>query len=190
MSAPETSYTPEEIERAAQVITGSFEELGRWPTPIFLAFCNTAFGDTVELIVTKPGTDEILLTQREADDPYFANHWHIPGVMLALGDREEESRYPDAIDNAALRARDELEGTRITPMVRLSPQWLHQLPRISKRGGEISTFYGAYLIDEEPKVGQMFNVHALPEPMLYNHRDIAVRAPEAIHLAHASLPII
>jgi hypothetical protein len=72
----------------------------------------------------------------------------------------------------------------------LSPDWLNQPPRISNRGGEISTFYGAYLIDDEPKVGQMFDVHELPEPMLENHRDLAARAPEAIHLAHASLPIM
>ncbi len=181
-------YAPEEIDKAAAVIRGSFEELGRWPTPIFFAFCETAFGDTVELIVSQPGTDKILLTQRSPDDPYFPNIWHIPGVMLSR--KDERGHYPDAIDNASVRARDELEGTAITPMIRLSPQYLHQLPRISERGGEISTFFGAYLLDIEPRVGQMFDVHELPEPMLDTHRDVALRGPEAIHLAYANLSTI
>jgi hypothetical protein len=181
-------YTPEEIEKAAEVTTGSYEELGRLPTPLFFSHCRTAFGDTIELIVNRAGTEEILLTQRSKEDPHFPGIWHIPGVMLALEDKD--GPYPDAIDNAALRVRDELEGTKISPMLRLSPQWLHQSPRISNRGGEISTFYGAYLYEDEPKVGQMFDARELPEPMLENHRDIAAKAPDAIRLAYASLPII
>lgn len=189
MSAPESQFTAEEIERTAEVIRVSFEELGRYPTAIFNAICETALLPTVELIVTKPRTSEILLTQREHDDPYFASKWHIPGVMVALHDAQS-GPYRDAIDNAAMRARDELEGTRITSMMRLSPEWLSQPPRISNRGGEISTFYGAYLIDDEPKVGQMFDVHALPETVLENHRELAERALSAIQMAHASLPMI
>lgn len=188
MASQESKYTAEEISKAADVIRGTFDETGRYPTDIFFAICETSLLPTVELIITEPGTDKVLLTQREDDDPYFASIWHIPGVMVAKGDIN--GPYEDAIANAAMRARDELEGTRITPMVRLSPQWLEQPPRISNRGGEISSFYGAYLVDDEPKVGQMFDAHELPEPMLENHRDIAARAPEAIHLAHASLPII
>jgi hypothetical protein len=188
MASQEPRYTTEEVNRAADVIRGSFDELGRYPSAIFFAICETALLPTVELIITKPGTDKILLTQREKDDPYFANIWHIPGVMVAKGD--VNGAYEDAIDNAAVRAQEELEGTNITPLLRLSPRWLEQPPRISNRGGEISTFYGAYLVGDEPKVGQMFDVHELPEPMLENHRELAERAPLAIHLAHASLPLI
>jgi ADP-ribose pyrophosphatase YjhB (NUDIX family) len=189
MSTQEPRYTAEEISKAADIIRGSFAETGRYPTPIFFAICETALLPTVELIVTKQGTDKILLIQRDDDDPYFAGIWHIPGVMVALDDAKN-GPYKNAINNAAMRARDELEGTRITSMVPLSPEWLNQPPRISNRGGEISTFYGAYLMDDEPKVGRMFDAHELPEPMLENHRDIAARAPEALHLAYASLPII
>jgi hypothetical protein len=189
MTLQESRYTAEEINKAADVIKGSFAELGRYPTPIFFAVCETALLPTVELVITKPGTDQVLMTQREEDDPYFpAGMWHIPGKMTAKEDME--GMYRDALDNAALRARDELEGTRITSLVPLTPQWLYQPPRVSARGPEISFFYGAYLIDDEPKVGQMFEVDELPEPMLPNHIDIVARAPEAIFQAHASLPII
>ena len=48
-------------------------------------------------------------------------------------------------------------------------------------------FYGGYLLGEAPKVGQMFNVHALPEPIHEHHPEVIVDAPLAIALAMGSL---
>src|SRR5579862_2879892 len=158
-------HSPEAIERAAAVMKESTEDNdGKLPTPFFYAVCETCVGATVELVIVDQLTDKVLMTQREQKDPYFpAGMWHIPGVMVALEDME--GRYQDARDNAALRAKKELEGTLIMGLMQLD-RWLTQPTRTSQRGPEMSFFYGTYLIDREPRVGRMFGADELPENML------------------------
>jgi hypothetical protein len=186
MASQQPRHSPEEIEHAATVMKESTEDSGgRLPTPFFYAVCETNPGATVEIVICDQVTDKVLMTQREQSDPYFpAGMWHIPGVMVAMEDME--GRYPDARANAAVRAIRELEGTMIMSLVPLD-LWLSQPTRTSQRGPEMSFFYGAYLFESEPRVGQMFGADELPESMLDNHRDVIRRAPDALFDAHMSL---
>lgn len=110
--------TPEQIADAARVIEESFDpKTGRHPIEIFHAICRTTVRPVAELTIFTPSKDKILLTQRPEDDPHFSGMWHLPGVIVVTSD--VEGRYADAFDNAALRAVEELEGTRITPLILL-----------------------------------------------------------------------
>lgn len=119
MTSRPPRHSPEEVKHAAEVMKESTEDNGgRLPTPFFYAVCETQPGATVEIVICDQITDKVLMTQREQGDPYFpAGMWHIPGVMVALADME--GRYPDARDNAALRAVKELESTMIMSLIPL-----------------------------------------------------------------------
>ena len=189
---PENSDpTPEQIAEAARVIEASFDtKTGRHPIEIFHAICHTTVRPIVELVVFTPNKDKVLLTQRPDDDPYFPNMWHLPGVIVVTSD--VEGRYPDAFDNAALRALDELKGTRVTPLHPLSTKWVNQGAKISRRGGGAAMFYAGLLLDEEPAVGKMFDIGDLPEPLVEEHGSGLIPAiQEAMFIAPAmDMPII
>jgi hypothetical protein len=179
-------YTPEQIRFAAEVIRETYDqESGRHQSDIFYAITETKTLPVVELVIIAPGTDKVLLTRRPDDDPYYAGAWHLPGVIVTTADTKS-GPYQDAKANAALRAKHELDKTSITPLVPMA-NWLDQSPRISKRGGEAAVFYGAYLIDEEPATGQMFDANNLPEPIHEHHPELIAKAPLSVPLAHASL---
>jgi hypothetical protein len=144
---------------------------------------------TVELAIFNVTKQKVLLTKREHDDLHFTDMWHLPGVMVVTAD--VTGRYEDANDNAALRAIEELEGTRITPLLPLSPKWVKQAPRIGPRGGEMTQIYGGLLINDEPAVGALFDVENLPEPIYEYHPQLIVAAQRGMTLAPAiDMPII
>lgn len=191
MAVPERQYTDEQIAEAARVIEETFDPAtGKHPLEIFHAICRTTVRPVVELVIFNLTKDKVLLTERAEDDSYFPGKWHLPGVVVLTSD--VEGRYPDATDNAALRAIEELGGTKITPLHPLTPKWVNQGPRISPRGGEAPMFYGGMLVDEEPAVGKMFDLENLPEHLIEQHhpRLLAV-SREAMLLAPAvDCPII
>lgn len=177
------SHTPEKIAEAARIIEETFDpETGKHPIEIFHAICRTTVRPVVELVIFSPNKDKILLTERAKDDPFFSSMWHLPGVIVVTSD--VQGRYPDAYDNAALRAIEELEGTRITSLQPLSPKWMYQEAKISRRGGGASKFYGGLLIDEEPAIGKMFDINDLPEPLVEEHSpELIASAQEAMFVA-------
>lgn len=179
----ETEFTAEQIAEAARVIEESYDpKTGRHPLDIFLAICRTTVRPVVELVIFDLNKEKILLTQRPDDDPHFSGMWHLPGVIVLPTD--VQGRYADAFDNAALRVIDELEGTRVTSLLPLTPKWLYEGVQISRRGGGESRFYGGLLKDEEPAVGEMFYIGNLPSPLVEEHnaRFIAA-AREAMYVA-------
>lgn len=177
MAMPKTEYTPEQIAEAAHIVEATFDpETGKHPADIFHAICRTTVRPVVELVIFTPNKDKILLTERSQDDPFFSGMWHLPGVIVLPTDIG--GRYPDASDNAALRAIEELEGTKITPLTLLTPKWFNQGPRMGLRGGEAAMFYGGLLIDEEPAVGRMFDVGNLPEALLEQHHSRLIEAAQ------------
>jgi hypothetical protein len=181
--------TAEEIAAAAKTLEDSFDpETGRHPLELFYATSRTVPRITAELAIFSVDKQQVLLTERESDDPHFTSMWHMPGVMLVTADTD--GRYPDAIDNAALRALDELEGTRVTPLIRLSPEYVNQPARHGPRGVEVPMIYGGTLIPEEPNVGRMFDVDDLPEPIYGYHIPLISASREAMYVAPADLPII
>ncbi|HYF97266.1 MAG TPA: hypothetical protein VD947_04500 [Patescibacteria group bacterium] len=177
-------YTPEQIAEAARVIEGSFDPAtGRHPIEIFNAINRTAVRPVVEIAVFSPDNQEVLLTKREDDDPYYANTWHLPGVIVVPADIG--GKYENAYDNAAVRALDEIKGTHINGLHPLSVKWLTHDPRISLRGGEAAMIYGGMLMDEEPTVGEMFDVEHLPEPIHEHHPSLILSAQKAMVIAPA-----
>jgi hypothetical protein len=161
--------TPEQIAEAALIIEATYDpETGRHPLEIFYAICRTTMRPVVELVIFSPNKDKVLLTERPEDDPFFPDMWHLPGVVVVPSD--VKGRYPDAQDNAALRVIDELEGTKVTPLQPLSPKWIHQGAKISRRGAGMAVFYGGLLMDEEPAIGKMFDIDGgLPASLVEEH---------------------
>lgn len=181
--------TDAEITAAARTVEEAFDpETGRHPAELFYATSKTVPRLTVELAVFSVDKQQVLLTEREDEDPHFPKMWHLPGVMLVTADTQ--GTYPDAVDNAAGRALDELEGTRVTSLLRLSPEYVNQPAREGPRGVEVPILYGGLLIPEEPNVGRMFDVDDLPEHLYEHHVPLIPACQEAMYVAPARLPVI
>lgn len=184
MATPKRVLGPERIAEAAQVIEESFDpETGRHPSAIFHAISRTTVRPTVELAIFTPDKDRVLLTRRAPDDPYFPDMWHLPGVMVVTADIMGE--YENANDNAALRAIEELEGTKITGLMPLSPKWVRQGARLGPRGGEEPWVYGGLSLDDKPVIGEMFEVEELPEPIYGYHPQLIMEAQIGMTIAPA-----
>jgi hypothetical protein len=179
-------HTPEEIAAAARVIRDSLDpETGRLPRELFYAASLVVPRLTVELAILSFDKKQVLLTDREDDDPHFTGMSHLPGVMMVPAD-VTQGRYNDAVDNAAVRAIDELEGTHIDSLFRLTPKWVNPVPREGPRGVEVPIIYGAILFDEEPAVGKMFDIDDLPESIYEHHPPIIKAVQENLNIALAT----
>lgn len=179
----------EDITAAARTLEAAYDPAtGRLPAELFYATSMTVPRPTIELAIFSLDKQQVLLTKREGDDPYFANKWHLPGVMMVPVDTE--GTFPNANDNAAMRALEELDGTRVNGLMQLSPQYVDPPARKGPRGVEVPVIYGGLLVPEEPNVGKMFDVDNPPEPLYEHHVALLAACREAMCIAPAMLPVI
>lgn len=179
----------EEVTAAARTLEASYDPAtGRLPAELFYATSRTVPRPTIELAIFSADKQKVLLTKREGDDPYFANKWHLPGVMMVPVDTE--GTFPNANDNAAMRALEELEGTRVNGLMQLSPEYVDPPARKGPRGVEVPVIYGGLLVPEKPNVGEMFDVDNPPEPLYEHHVALLPACRDAMCIAPARMPVI
>jgi|SRR5579871_6247966 len=135
---------------------------GEQPPPIFYQIARLVPLPAVELIVFDENK-QVLLTQREADDPYWPGQWHIPGTVIRATDA--------SLGSAIKRSRQaELEGTEVTLPRLLRPDFRHM-----ERGSELSLVHRAKLVGE-PMAGQLFPIRNLPENIVAFHPPLVYEA--------------
>lgn len=129
---------------------------------------------TIEMVPlrrTTNGEVEVLLVQREADDPYWPNMYHVPGTVLRASDAA--GSYEDAFKRIL---QGELQGTATSGQ----PQHLKDLFHQVKRGRELALVH--YIaISDEPVVGTFYPVSALPDTIVDHQIAFIQEAAQALY---------
>lgn len=139
---------------------------------IFLELMRIMVASVYEVVPLRSGpagTVEVLLLQRDADDPFWPAMWHTPGTVLRAPDTAQPS-LPIA------RIKAELGGTELS-----EPVFVYNLLHTSKRGAEQAQVYWAE-VQGEPKKGTFFPAASLPAdivPSQYEFIEQAVRTSKA-----------
>lgn len=132
---------------------------GYLPTPVFFQISRLTVLTAAEMVTvrTSPaGELEVLLTRRPADDPYFANLWHIPGSIYIPGDTMQSR--PEAV------IETELPRTVVTSEPILIN---NSILRDYGRGPIMERVYLVHATESAD--GQFFPVDRLPKDLLNGH---------------------
>ena len=149
--------TSEEVDAVANVLKRL--KPGFLPLPIFLEVARLTVTPIVEVVPLRLGSGgkvEVLLTQREGNDPTWAGLLHTPGTVVRASD--EEGGYKDAFKRIF---EGELAGTTIIGEPVLVGGVLHKV----KRGMEASQIYWAE-VSGESRQGIFYPVDQLPENII------------------------
>jgi hypothetical protein len=121
--------------------------------------------EIVPLRTNAKGNVEVLLLEREADDPIFAGQLHTPGCVVLSTDT------PGSFESAFRRLiHGELGGIRTT-----EPAYVTQLLHHSGRGMESSHIYWVN-VEDDPLVGEFYEVNHLPDQFMKSQRDFLFQA--------------
>jgi hypothetical protein len=145
-----------EITTAASLLAKL--EPGYLPQALFNEFTRLSVTATVVLVVLHKGADEpeVLLVQREPNDPIWPSYWHLPGSVLRPNDHEGD--YRDAFKRIIT---SELGGIN----VQTDPLLIRTAFTQTKRGREITRVYTT-TTKEAPKNGALFRINELPQVMI------------------------
>ncbi len=131
------------------------------PEPIFYAIAETMALPYVELVIFNAHAQhqqQVLLTRRGENDPYFPNLWHVPGTLLQSSDVTFHGT--DLGVAIARLLNEELQGLEVKHLT-FSGFHFHKVAR----GVGLSLVLTA-LAENEPKAGQYHGVNHLPEDMI------------------------
>jgi hypothetical protein len=122
--------------------------------------------EIVPLRISADGKVEVLLLQREADDPIWPGQLHVPGTVIRATDA------PGSFDNPLQRVlTKELPGTKTS-----EPAFVESILHYSGRGMEASQVYWVE-IQNEPAEGVFYVTEDLPETIVQSQLDFI---PDAI----------
>src|SRR3989344_8061455 len=138
-------------------------EPGKLPLPIFLEIAKLTVTPILEIVPlrkTKTGEVEVLLINREDNDPIWAGMLHTPGTVIRASDTE--GSYEDALNRIL---KGELKGTPCD-----KPVFVKNLLHKVKRGMESSLIYWVEVIGEPP-VGKFYSFSHLPDNLIDTQRE-------------------
>lgn len=127
---------------------------GFLPYEIFEQIARLAALSIIEFVPLRMGNDgnvEVLLLEREADDPIWPGQVHTPGTVIRPGDTE--GTMYKAFERII---HDELKDTEIS-----DPYYVGSLLHESKRGTEHAQVYWVEVLSG-PKVGKFYPASNLP----------------------------
>ncbi|MBI1908070.1 NUDIX domain-containing protein [Candidatus Uhrbacteria bacterium] len=130
---------------------------GRLPEWYFFRLPKIAVQTACEVLVMRG--DELLLTKRPADDPYWPSQWHFPGTLIRLADDEASimRRLARELGVDALPSRPVLHATEL---------WTNE------RGRHLHVFYRMDVpTDATFPEGTFFPLAALPGDMIAYQRE-------------------
>jgi len=141
------------------------------PEPVFNALAETMALPYVELVIFNAHTrhqQQVLLTRRGENDPYFPNLWHVPGTLL----RSSDVTFRGTDLGAAIKRLldDELQGLEVEHLT-FSGFHFHKVAR----GVGLSLVLVA-LAKGKPKVGQYHRVNHLPDDMIQEQEAFIYKA--------------
>lgn len=179
----ESPPTAEDIQKAASILA-KFKP-GYLPNPLFREIARLVTTSIVEVVPLHRGENgklQVLLVKRDADDPFWANQFHVPGTVVLATDQK-------GVFDDAFRRIFEVELGNITVVEK--PVIFAPMHRESARGSEVAFLHWA-LVEGEPKDGahgRYFNVEDLPtkEVVLFTNEVVedAVKAFEAYGVTRA-----
>lgn len=133
-------------------------EPGFLPLDIFYEIARLVALSIVEFVplrLNDQGQAEVLLIPRDADDKFWPNEFHIPGVVVRPTDIQNGHYTPF---NRILA--DELKGVIIS-----EPHFVKNMLRTSRRGTEQAQIYWVEVYDQ-PVVGEFYKVEELPDNII------------------------
>lgn len=148
---------------------------GTLPFEIFHEVARLGVFPIVEVVPLRLTADkqvEILLIQREADDPVWPDQLHVPGTVVRASDTV--GSYADAFTRVATELRD----TQIK-----DPVFVQNILHHSGRGMESSQIYWVE-VTGEPKTGAFYNTESLPKNLVQSQLDFIPHAIAAFKRAH------
>ncbi len=157
----ETEPTPEEIAAAAKTL--SKLRPGILPLPIFLETTRLTVSSIVEVVPLRKvdGRVQVLLTQRENDDPNWPGMLHTPGTVVRPTD--EEGGYKSAFGRI-------IEGELSSVQLSGEPQYVGSVLHKVARGMEdAKVFYVE--VAGEPTQGVFYDLDELPDNIVYTQVD-------------------
>ncbi len=141
------------------------------PEPVFNGIAETLALPYVELVIFNAHAhhqQQVLLTRREENDPYFPSQWHVPGTLLRSSD--VTFRGTDLGMAVKRLLNDELRGLEVEHLT-FSGFHFHKVAR----GVGLSMIYIA-LANQTPAVGQYFSVNHLPDKMIQEQAVFILKA--------------
>lgn len=148
----EAEPSPEEIALATYVLS-KFRP-GYLPYPLFEEISRLTVNSVVEIVPLRKVDDKIqvLLTERDEDDPIYAGIVHTPGTVIRSTD--QEGSYQSAFERIF---NDELASVETS-----EPQYLGSVFHQIKRGREDAKIFFVE-VRGEPATGKFYDVDALPD---------------------------
>lgn len=131
------------------------QKTGQLPSFYFYQLSRIVPMPAYELLILRgsSGAREILLTQRDADDPHWPSAWHFPGTIVRNGDSAETIWKRLAAEIGA----ESLPGT---------PKLFEADITNNERGWGTHTFWTLEWPGGEPATGKFFPLTALPTPII------------------------
>jgi hypothetical protein len=159
-------------EQKINQITSLLEEMspGFYPGPIFQQFSRLTVNPIVEVVPVRKRQNsgvEILLLERDADDPIFPGQLHTPGTVVRPDD--SSGSFDDALRRIL---DDELQGIKTT-----IPAFVRNIFHHSGRGMEASQIFWVELA-EAPKGAHFYAADSLPERLMRSQLDFIPLAIE------------
>lgn len=130
---------------------------GYLPEPIFNEMQRINHCVSVEILVKKD--NKVLLQQRDSNDKFWANEWHIPGTMV----RGDES-YNSAIERLLSTVLDVPYGNKNGVRLYLNKIYSYK----TKRGYITHILYAVDWSGET--VGTFFDIKKLPKNIMEHHK--------------------
>ncbi len=169
--------TEAEIETVTQIL--SKLQPGRLPFTIFHEFARLGVLPIVEVVplrLSPAGQIEILLLERDADDPVWPGQLHVPGTVVQASDTEIS--YSNAFSRIF---QGELQLAAAP-----NPVFVQNILHHSGRGMESSQIYWAE-ITGTPKAGRFYDTEQLPENLVQSQLDFIPQAIAAFNQAKSNL---
>ena len=158
-------HNPVKSEEKIAELVAHLAELtpGYYPGPIFQQFSRLTVNPIIEIVPLRKRPDsqlEVLLLERDVDDPIFPGELHTPGTVIRPSD--SSGSFKDAFERIL---EDELSGLKTKP-----PVFVQNIFHHSGRGMESSQIFWTEVL-EEPKVGRFYEVDRLPERLMASQLD-------------------
>ncbi len=159
----------DEVKQVAELLAKL--KPGFWPRPIFNEVTRIAAMPIVEIVPLRlrDGKPEVLLMQREADDPVWPGELHTPGTVVRATDLQGSVGNFDHIFARLLDG--EMGGTQIAG----KPYFVEMLLHDSGRGTEVSQIYWVEVVGE-PAAGKFCPTDALPQTFVASQKDFLAAA--------------
>lgn len=164
---PGSDISSEDVDHAVAILQRL--KPGFLPFPIFNEVARLTVLPIVDIVPIRRenGVTQVLLTQREEDDPFWPGMWHNPGTVVRATDSGD---YTDAF----ARVIESELGIEKPAVIKYAAHLFHH----TNRGAESSRIYWAEL-PEQPRHGKYFSIDNLPKDVIQSHLAVLEAAVKA-----------